>query len=757
MGARTYLTPMRVDAPQLLAALSDEGSLVHLERLPARPARFGALARPLPDGVWDAFGLDQPWAHQAAAIDLVRAGRSVVVATGTASGKSLCYQVPIAEAAAAARPGSALLLFPTKALAQDQLRSITALGLSGLVAATYDGDTPPEARAWTRRNANVVLTNPEMLHNALLPFHGRWATFLSRLRYVVVDELHVLRGVFGSHVGHLLRRLRRLASRYGADPTFVFSSATIGDPARLAAELCGMAVIPIVDDASPRGERLFALWNPPLLDETTGVRASTNREVARVMAALVDGGWRTVAFCRSRRATEVVAGEVQRRVSDDLAGTIRSYRAGYLPSERRDIEAALFGGALRGVVATSALELGIDVGGLDAVVLNGFPGTIASMWQQAGRAGRGTDLSVAVLVAGTDQLDQWLMAHPKAVFTRPPEPAVVNLRNPSVLLPQLACAAYESPLTPDDEAWWGDDLADGVRELVLDDRLRLRDGRAFWQGRGTPAPGIGLRSGSAHEVRIVEADGRLVGTVDLTRAFEQVHPGAIYLHLGQQYRVTDLDLDELAALVEPYDADEYTQARSTMAVTILGADAEKAVGRARLALGPVEIASQVVGYERRDSRTRAVIERTELDLPPSLLVTRAFWYTVDDQLVARARLDPSQVPGTLHAAEHAGIGILPLFTICDRWDVGGVSTPLQADTGLPTIVIYDGYPGGVGIAELGFAAGRRHLEATLAVVERCPCRHGCPSCVQSPKCGNGNEPLDKGGAVAMLRAILSGR
>lgn len=748
---------MPADAPRLLADLDDGTRLVHLERLAARAARPGHFTRPLPPGVWEAFALDAPWSHQAAAVDLVRDGRSVVVATGTASGKSLCYQVPIAEAVAGWPPGSALLVFPTKALAQDQLRSLTALGVPGLVAATYDGDTPPEARAWIRRNANVLLTNPEMLHTGLLPFHGRWATFLARLRYVVVDELHVLRGVFGSHVGHLLRRLRRIAAAYGASPTFVFSSATIGDPARLASELCGLPVTPVTDDGSPRGERLFALWNPPLLDEASGARASSNVEVARIAATLVEGGWRTVAFCRSRRATEVVAAEIRRRLPGDLAATVRSYRAGYLAAERREIEADLFEGRLRGVVATSALELGIDVGGLDAVVLNGFPGTIASMWQQAGRAGRGTDLSLAVLVAGTDQLDQWLMANPRQVFTRPPEPAVVNLTNPSVLLPQLACAAYEQPLTTADETWWGDDLADGVRDLVVADRLKVRDGKAYWQGRGTPAPGIGLRSGSAHEVRIAEADGRIVGTVDLSRAFEQVHPGAIYLHLGQQYRVDDLDLDDLVAIVEPYDADEYTQARSTMAVAILGTDDEGAVGDARRFLGPVEIASQVTGYERRDSRTRTVIERVELDLPPSRLVTRAFWYTVDDRLLARARLDPAQVPGTLHAVEHAGIGILPLFTICDRWDVGGVSTPLQAETGLPTIVVYDGYPGGVGIAELGFAAGRRHLEATLAVVERCGCRSGCPSCVQSPKCGNGNEPLDKAGAVALLRTILTRR
>jgi DEAD/DEAH box helicase domain-containing protein len=745
---------MRADVLTLLTELAGHDRLVHLERIAARSARFGELAVPLPGAIEAAFGALPLWAHQAEAIDHARAGRSVVVATGTASGKSLCYQLPIAEAVTASPRGSALLVFPTKALAHDQLRSLTALGIDGLVAATYDGDTSPEARTWVRRNANVVLTNPEMLHGALLPFHGRWANFLGRLRYVVVDELHTLRGIFGSHTAHLLRRLRRVCAAYGSTPTFVFSSATIGEPARLASELCGLPVVPVMEDASPRGERLFALWNPPLLDADTGARASTNVEVARLTAAFVDGGWRTVAFCRSRRATEVVAADVRRRVGPEHAGAIRSYRAGYLASERREIEAELFSGHLRGVVATNALELGIDVGGLDACILNGFPGTIASMWQQAGRAGRDERPSVAVLVAGADQLDQWLMTHPRQVFTRPPEPAVVNRSNPSVLLPQLACAAYERPLTPDDEPWWGDDLADGVRLLVLGDRLRLRNGAAYWQGRGTPAPGIGLRSGSPNEFRIAEPDGRLVGTVDASRAFEQVHPGAIYLHLGQQYRVIELDLDERAALVEPVVVDEYTQVRSRMQVSILGADGLSEVGSSELFLGPVEIATEVVGYERHDSRTRQIIGREELTLPPSRLVTRAFWYTIADEVLERAGLAPEQVPGALHAAEHAGIGILPLFTICDRWDVGGVSTPFQADTGRPTIVIYDGFPGGVGIAELGFAAGRRHLEATRAVIERCPCTRGCPSCVQSPKCGNGNEPLDKAGAVALLRTIL---
>jgi DEAD/DEAH box helicase domain-containing protein len=376
------------------------------------------------------------------------------------------------------------------------------------------------------------------------------------------------------------------------------------------------------------------------------------------------------------------------------------------------------------------------------------------MWQQAGRAGRAQQRSLAVLVAGDDALDQWLMAHPTEVFTRPPEPAVVNPSNPFVLDPHLACAAYERPLTPEDERWWGDDHDDGIRRLVVDERLRLRNGRAVYAGRGRPASEVGLRTGSSNDYRIVDGDGQLIGTVDESRAFHSVHPGAVYLHQGQHYRVEKLDLADHAAWVTAVDPEEITQARSATDVSILDEDEVTTVGAARLSLGSVEVVEQVTGYRRKSLLTGEVLGDEDLDLPPSSLVTRAFWYTVDFTLLAQASLLPRRIPGTLHAAEHAGIGILPLFTICDRWDVGGVSTALQADTGLPTIVIYDGYPGGAGIAELGFAAGRRHLEATLEVIAACGCERGCPSCVQSPKCGNLNDPLDKGGAISLLRAIL---
>ncbi len=751
--------PTGIDA--LLDDLAADGRVVHVEHLPHREPRTGTPEIPLRPEVAACLPYSRLWAHQAAALDLARAGRSFVVATGTASGKSLCYQLPIAEAIAdPVLPASALALFPTKALAHDQLRAITALGFPGLEAATYDGDGTREERTWARDHANVVFTNPEMVHGGLLPNHRRWATYLHRLRYVVVDELHVLRGVFGTHVAHLLRRLRRVCDHYGSAPTFIFCSATIGEPARLASELCGMPVEAVTTDGSPLGGRRFALLNPPIVDERSGARTSANAEAASIMARLVEAGYRTIAFCPSRKGTELVARDVARRLPAERSGVVRSYRSGYLPAERREIEAELASGEVDGVVATSALELGVDIGGLEACVINGFPGTIASMWQQAGRAGRGCEDSLAVLVAGEDQLDQWLMAHPSEVFTRSPEPAVVNTGNPFVADPHLACAAHELPLTHADARYWGsDDLHDGVRRLVLDDLLSVRERRgdvvAVWTGRGWPSRGVGLRSGSSVEYRIALDDGSPVGTVDEARAFRQVHPGAVYLHRGETYRVRDLDLDARTAVVEPADGNEYTQTRSDTAIAVLATEQRRDVGRARLSLGSTEVVNQVTGYQRKDTRSRRVLGSHSLDLPPQQLVTRAFWYTFPPELLADAGVDPPDVPGTLHALEHAVIAMLPLFTICDRWDVGGVSTAHQADTGLPSIFVYDAYQGGAGIAELGFSAADRHLHATLELLESCGCTDGCPSCVQSPKCGNGNEPLDKGGASALLRAVLA--
>jgi DEAD/DEAH box helicase domain-containing protein len=751
----------RIDG--LLGDLAADGSLVHVERIAARTARYAELATPLSCAVRDRLGIDAFWSHQAQAIDLVRAGRSVAIATGTASGKSLCFQVPVAEAVSdPIRPGTALLVFPTKALARDQLRAITDLEIPGLVAAAYDGDCTPDERTWVRRNANVVLTNPEMLHYGVLPHHARWATFLMRLRYVVLDELHAFRGVFGTHVAHVLRRLRRVSASYAAQPSFVACSATIGAPSELASALWAGPVDAVTDDGSPRGERLIALCNPPLLDESwSRTRVSSHSETASVLAGLISEGHKSIGFCRSRRGTELVAADVRRRLPPELADRVRPYRGGYLPEERREIENELFNGNVQGVIATTALEVGVDIGGLDACVLDGFPGTIASMWQQMGRAGRACQSSLSVLVAGEDQLDQWLMAHPTEVFTRPPEPAVINPGNPFILHPHLGCAAFELPLTPSDERWWPELLDDGVRAMVHDDRLKVRPPTsrrpsvsAVWSARGFPAHGIGLRSGSTTEYRIVRGDDSLVGTVDEGRAFDLVHPGAVYLHQGATYRVRSLDLDEHLALVEPCDGREYTVARTDMSMRVLAVDKSRPVGRAKAHLGAVEVASQVTGFQRKDVASGEVLGTEPLNLPPSRLVTRGVWYTISAYELSDAGIVNERWAGTLHAVEHAAIGILPLFTICDRWDVGGVSTVLQAETGRPTILIYDGYPGGAGIAELGFDVADHHLATTLEVIVGCGCNDGCPSCVQSPKCGNWNEPLDKAGAAALLRRLL---
>lgn len=749
-----------VDLDTFVTSLIDDPRFVHLERIPPRSARHAELARPLPEAISHLRPDDGFWSHQATAIDLVRDGRSVVVATGTASGKSLCYRVPIAETIVdAPRASTALLLFPTKALAQDQLRSLTALDVPGLVAATHDGDSSPEERTWVRANANVLLTNPEMLHVSMLPNHGRWANFFHRLQFVIVDELHVLRGMFGSNVAHVLRRLRRICAHYGSDPTFVFTSATIGDPAELASILSGLDVTCVSDDGSPRGERLFLLWDPSSTDEEGSSRTSS-RAAAELMSGLVRAGHRCLTFSRSRKGTELLAADVARRLPKRLAAKVRPYRGGYLTSERRDIEADLFNGTLRGVVATSALELGIDVGGLDACVLDGFPGTIASMWQQAGRAGRDGSTSLAALVAGDDQLDQWFLQHPDQLFERGAERCVINPANPYVLLPQLACAAYELPLTTDDDVWWPDLLDDAVRELVLDDRLRMRPASsrqgpaAVWAARGRPADGLGLRSAGSDEFVIATAGGDLIGTVDGARAPRLVHPGAVYLHQGTSWRVTDLDLDQHVARVEPDDGDEYTQPRTVTDIEIIDTEQHRTVGAADLFLGTVRVRTDITGYRRYHVRTREQLGIHELQLPTLELVTRALWYVIDDEVVDDADVDPAALLGALHAIEHAAIGILPLFAICDRWDVGGLSTPWMLGTGAPTIVIHDAHPGGAGVADLGYASADRHLAATLDLIATCSCSDGCPSCVQSPKCGNGNDPLDKHAAVTLLEQVL---
>lgn len=734
--------------------------IVDVRCLDATPAKFADPDSPIPAEITDALvdaGVTGLYAHQATAVEHARARESFVIATGTASGKSLAYWIPVAERVTARgdnRAGrTALALFPTKALARDQLRSLRRLRLPGIEAAVVDGDTPAGERDWARKHANVILTNPDMLHRTILPGHRRWLGFFRNLDTVVVDEVHTLRGLFGAHVAHVLRRLRRISAIHETEPIAILTSATLGNPGEIAAKIWGEEVVTIDADASPAPERYVVCWNPPLIDIDTGRRMSALGESGRLMSRLVQHGLQTLAFCSSRKGVEMCA-----RVATDDAGTrvhqqaISAYRGGYLPEERREIEDAIADGTIRGLAATNALELGMDIGGLDAVICTGFPGTLASFRQQIGRTGRGQNASLAILVAGADALDQWYLSHADELFSRPAERAVVNTANRCVDEPHLACAAFEHALEVDDPIL-GDNLDERAAGLLAAGELRMRHERLYSRSGRTPARGVDIRSGAGTEFRILDLHSEVqIGSVDAGRVFTSVHPGAVYMHRSDTFVVTDLDLDARVAHVDRFDADFYTQPRTDTSVSILTEDASRDLGAGGMtvSLGSVEVTQRVTGFRRRLFDVEETLNSEKLDLPARRLETRAFWYTVADAALEDAGIGPDEVPGTVHACEHAGIGILPRFAICDRWDVGGVSMPVHPQTGVATWFIYDAYTGGAGISDAGFATGDDHVRATREVIDACGCQSGCPSCTQSPKCGNWNEPLEKYGAVRLL-------
>jgi DEAD/DEAH box helicase domain-containing protein len=752
-----------------------ENPVTHVETLAARtgtPVPWPEWVPPTVRTALSAIGIDAPWAHQVVAASAAHLGESVVVATGTASGKSLCYQLPALTALAGDDRARVLYVSPTKALAGDQLRGLHALTAPFLRAATYDGDTPIEERDWVRAYANWVLTNPDMLHRSLLPGHARWASFLRRLRLVVIDECHTYRGVFGSHVAQVLRRLRRVCAVYGSTPSFVLASATVADPARSASRLLGLPVRAVVEDAAPRGAATFALWEPPLTalrgEHGAPVRRAAGAEAGRLLADLVVEGARTIAFVRSRRGAELTALGAQRHLADagldQLVSRVAAYRAGLLAEERRALEEALSSGRLLGVAATNALELGVDIAGLDAVLLAGYPGTLSSLWQQAGRAGRAGAESLVVFIARDDPLDTYLVHHPRALFGRPVEATVLDPSNPYVLGPQLCCAAAELPIREGELSIFGaepsadpqgssDTVTTVLDALTAAGTLRRRPSGWYWTGLDRPQADI--RGTGAGPVAVVEdATGTLIGTVDGGAAHSTVHAGAVYLHQGRSFVVDELDLDERVALVHAADPDWSTSARELTDIAIIETLRSVAHGPVGVCFGTVDVTSQVIGYLRTRISTGEVIDETPLDLPARQLRTRAVWYTVAEGALEGVGLDATSVPGAAHAAEHAAIGMLPLFATCDRWDIGGVSTAVHPDTGRATVFVYDGYPGGAGFAERGHDTLAGWLTATREAVAFCECLTGCPSCVQSPKCGNGNEPLDKAGAITLLDLVL---
>jgi DEAD/DEAH box helicase domain-containing protein len=726
--------------------------LAHVELVPAREARCAPLPEELHPRVRDALatqGIGSLYGHQAEAWEAAARGEHFVVTTGTASGKTLAFNLPVLDALAREPKRRALYLYPTKALAQDQLRALGSFKLPKLRAAIYDGDTPADRRWQVRKWANLILSNPDMLHVGVLPHHDRWGDVLSNLAYVIVDEAHVYRGVFGSHVANVLRRLRRLARVYGADPQFLLASATIANPGELGTRLLGEDLTVIGDDAAPRAERTVALWNPPLTDEELGLRASALGEASKLMADLVERGLRTLCFAKSRRAAELIHRFTADRPGDD--SLLSPYRAGYTPAQRREIERRLLEGELLGVSATNALELGIDVGLLDCVISVGFPGTVASLRQQWGRAGR-RGHGLAVLVASEDALDQYFMREPRTLLGRRVEAAILDHENPRVLDGHVRAAAFEAPLDDRDREVLGDAALERAAALP---ELRHTEAGYVWAGRDYPAAHVSLRSTGPESFTVVDATtGAVLGIVEQERAFSTVHEGAIYLHLGESYRVRALDLESLHAVVEPFRGDYYTQAKVETTTAIVEPYRNERRLGLDLSFGSVVVTDQVVGYQKKSIQTQESIELVALDLPETEFGTEAVWFLPEPWMLEGIEREP-RLLGSLHAAEHSLIALLPLWAMCDRWDIGGLSTNIHFQTGRPTIFVYDGHSGGVGITERGFEVFEGWAGDTARLLHGCPCDHGCPSCVQSPKCGNLNEPLDKAGALRLLERMLS--
>jgi DEAD/DEAH box helicase domain-containing protein len=785
--ARAHPAPGRGQDEPAAARILRRGQrtrrLVHVARIPASPGR----CLPWPDWVpaelsqaFERAGVGLPWAHQVAMAEHAHQGRNVIISTPSASGKSLGYLLPALTAVLAGR--TVLYLAPTRALAADQVRSVRALGLPGVRAAVVDGDTPAAEREWARTYATYLVTTPDMLHHMLLPRHTRWRGFFARLAYVIVDECHGYRGVFGSHVGHVLRRVRRIALHHARDghpgpagPVFLLASATISEPGSCARLLTGAAAQEVTESAAPRGQLTFGLWEPPLTagrgEAGAQVRRSATMEAAGLLADLVAHDVRTLAFTRSRRGAEAVALAARRSLGDagaasgtrceappgGLPGTHRvaAYRSGYLPEDRRQLEEALQAGPIVGLATTTALELGVNITGLDAVLIAGWPGTRAAVWQQAGRAGREGQAAVAVLIARDDPLDTYLVHHPEALLDRPVEATVLDPGNPYVLAPHLCAAAAELPLTPSDLAMFGPSAETVAGRLVGDGMLRRRGPRLYWTRRGRAAE-AGLRGTGGLPIKIVEGStGRLVGTVDEPSAHILVHTGAVYPHQGELYLVTELDLAQRVALVEPGDPGYATSARNITGIGVISELHRAAWGQGGVHFGEVEVNRQVTSFTRRHPETGRPLGDFPLDLPPRSLRTRAVWWTISEGQRAALMRRGVDLPGAAHAAEHTSIGLLPLFAACDRWDIGGVSADLHPATGRLTVFVYDGHEGGAGFAERGFAVAREWLAATRQAIADCECQTGCPSCIQSPKCGSGNDPLSKDGALLLLERLLA--
>jgi DEAD/DEAH box helicase domain-containing protein len=732
------------------------GQLEHVEELPERTGRYGEPREALPGPlkrVLAGRGVERLYSHQAAALEAARAGRDWVTVTGTASGKTLCYNLPAIEAALGDRNARSLYLFPTKALAQDQLKGLLELvsGDAELAAAVrpgvYDGDTPTAQRRRIRNEANLVLSNPDMLHAAILPYHPKWAEFFAELRFVVLDEVHTYRGILGAHVSAVLRRLLRVCRHYGSRPVFLATSATIANPGELVSRLIGREVEVIDDDGSPRGRKYFALWNPAPLGNDSLARRSANDDAVVWLEEAIEAEGQALAFTRTRQAAELIHRYLRESLSrkrSPHADKVRAYRGGYLPNERREIEQDLFAGRLRAVAATNALELGIDVGSLDVAVLVHYPGTIASCWQQAGRSGRRHDESLAVLLAGNDPVDQYLLRHPEYFFAQSPEHAVVDPDNPYVLAKHLKAAAFELPLTDDDLAAFGPLSGPIVEGLCQEQQLVEVKGAYYHPGGQNPTVGVSLRHMSDNTFSIVlgksgkpkaesgsDTEHVVIANVDSISAPELVYPEAVYLHDGETYLVRELDLAGKVAYVERRETDYYTQAVLESNVKITGERATSgAIGCASLAYGDVDVTWQTVAFKKIKFATKENIGQGPVDIPAQQLQTTAFWLSPDDDVRAALKADGLRASEGLTGLRNLAVVALPFVAMCDSRDLGGVVN--SHNTGRPTMIVYDRYPGGLGYSEKGMARIGDLLAVCREMVEGCPCEEGCPSCVGLP-------------------------
>ncbi len=755
----------------LLSLTDYRQQIVHIERIPHQGAILEKLDDPLHPSLQaclESVGISALFSHQAKALNAIFAKKNVIIATPSASGKTLCYQLATLDALVHDKDSRALYIFPTKALAQDQLRSLKQIAhplslrsrseaISPQATATFDGDTPRDERANIRKQARVVLTNPDMLHLGILPNHQSWSKLFRNLKYVVIDETHIYRGVFGSHVANVLRRLRRLCSFYGSAPQFICCSATIANPQQHAQNIVGLPFEAVTEDGSPHGEKYFTFWNPPLIDENKTGRRSSNSEAAFLLEELVQKEIRSLVFASTRKLTELIYIYTQEQLPPSLRDKISPYRAGYLPEDRRRIERQFFEGELLGLVATTALELGINIGDLDATVLTGYPGSIASAWQQAGRSGRSTHSSLSFLIALENPLDQYLMRNPEFFFSKNFDNAIINPDNPYILKPHLLCAAWEKPLHEKDEEFFGLTMRTMLLELEQEGMLRRREVK--WHPAPAisyPAQDMNIRSTSGQNYAVIDGrDGCLLETVEASVAFFQVHPGAIYLHQGESYLIKELDLARRIAWVEPRPVDYYTQTMEIHEIRVKKLLQENDCHGVKVYFGDVDVTITVVGFKKKKQFTEEVVEALPLNLPPQTFPTKALWFDLPQKAIDRIADAGLDFHGGLHACEHAAIGILPLFALCDRNDIGGVSTPFHPDTGRAQIFIYDAHPGGIGIAEKGFEMILELWQATLKAVEECPCADGCPSCIQSPKCGNNNQPLDKEAAIMLLEELAA--